>query len=252
MDKIGLIPSRYKSSRFPGKPLELIKGIPMFVHVYHRAKLSKLDKVFVCTDDKRIYNEAKKYNIDALMTSVEHNNGTERCYEASQSLNLKGKDVILDIQGDEPLINPLLIDETLENFDPNENDICFPFLKMEQINDLGSVKIVTNSSNQVIYMSRSDIPNAFRKSVILKKQIGLIAFSGNSLKIFSETKESYLENIEGIELLRTFDIGLKVETFETEFTSNAVDYPKDIEIVNSLMETDTIFPIYRDKIEKIS
>ena len=79
MNKIGLIPSRYKSSRFPGKPLELIKGIPMFVHVYHRAKLSNLDEVYLCTDDKRIYDTAQEFKIDVFMTSQDHKNGTERC-----------------------------------------------------------------------------------------------------------------------------------------------------------------------------
>ena len=252
MNKIGLIPSRYKSSRFPGKPLELIKGIPMFVHVYHRAKLSNLDEVYLCTDDKRIYDTAQEFKIDVFMTSPDHKNGTERCYEASKFLNLKEEDIILDIQGDEPLINPLLINETLENFNPKKNRICFPFLVLEQSNDLGSVKIVVNSSSEVIYMSRSDIPNAFRDSVVYKKQVGLIAFSESSLRKFCETSESLLENIEGVELLRSFDTDLIINTFETSFTSRAVDYPEDIKIVNSLMEVDEIFPMYKDKIEKIS
>lgn len=251
MIKVGLIPSRYASSRFPGKPLQEIQGFPMFVHVYYRSKLSSLDKVFVCTDDERIYKIGKDYKVDILMTSPEHKNGTERCFEASNKLNIKEEDIVLDIQGDEPVINPRLIDDILDNFNPSESDICFPSLKLKEKNDVGSVKVVTNTTNRVLYMSRADIPHPFRENFNLKKQIGLIAFTGKSLKIFNQTPCSTLENVEGVELLRAFDSNLKITTFETRYKSKAVDYLEDVEFVDSLMERDTFFPLYKDQLKKL-
>ncbi len=251
MKTIGLIPSRFASSRFPGKALHDIQGFPMFVHVYYRAKMSSLDQVFVCTDDERIYKIGKNYKVDILMTSTEHNTGIDRCFEASNKLKMKDKDIILDIQGDEPLTNPQLLDDILDNFNPNTSDICFPFLEHKEKNDFGIVKIVTNPSNRVLFMSRADIPHPYRENFNLKRQIGLIAFTGKSLKIFNETPVSTLENVEGVEILRAFDSNLKISTFETKYNSRAVDYPEDAEFVNAVMETDPIFPLYKDQLKEL-
>jgi len=246
MKRIGLIPSRYKSTRFEGKPLSLIEDIPMFCHVYYRSRLSSLDSVYICTDDSRIYDIAKKKDINVLMTSESHQNGTERCHEAIDILKLDEDDVVVDIQGDEPLIDPILIDDVITNFIKFDADVLFPYLSKVKKNDIGSVKVLTNSNNNVLYMSRSDIPNPFRNQVPLKKQVGLIAFTVKSLKEFCNTKLSELENIEGIELLRVFETNLKMKTFETNFDSKSVDYPEDLEIVRELFKKDIYISRYKD------
>ena len=117
MKFVGLIPSRYGSSRLPGKPLIEFNGLPTFAHTYFRSSMSKLDELYLCTDDKRIYNKANELGIKTLMTSIKHKNGTERCYEASTILKLESNDVIVDIQGDEPLIKPESINKLIKNFD---------------------------------------------------------------------------------------------------------------------------------------
>ena len=132
MKLIGLIPARYKSTRFPGKPLELIEGLPMFAHVYFRSKLANLDEVYICTDSNEILNKAKELNIPAILTSKNHKNGTDRCAEAVKKLSVNNSNLIINIQGDEPLISPLLINRLIKNFNVNKMDILFPYLEVRK------------------------------------------------------------------------------------------------------------------------
>ena len=244
MKLIGLIPARYKSTRFPGKPLELIEGLPMFAHVYFRSKLANLDEVYICTDSNEILNKAKELNIPAILTSKNHKNGTDRCAEAVKKLSVNNSNLIINIQGDEPLISPLLINRLIKNFNVNKMDILFPYLEVRKKNSLGHVKIVDNEDSQVLYMSRSDIPNNFRKNKLLKTQVGVTIFSKKSLDIFAKTKSSN-ENIEGIELLRVFETNLKMFCFKTSISSKSVDYPKDLAYVRRLIKTDRYLKRYK-------
>ena len=244
MKLIGLIPARYKSTRFPGKPLELIEGLPMFAHVYFRSKLANLDEVYICTDSNEILNKAKELNIPAILTSKNHKNGTDRCAEAVKKLSVNNSNLIINIQGDEPLISPLLINRLIKNFNVNKMDILFPYLEVRKKNSLGHVKIVDNEDSQVLYMSRSDIPNNFRKNKLLKTQVGVTIFSKKSLDIFAKIKSSN-ENIEGIELLRVFETNLKMFCFKTSINSKSVDYPKDLAYVKRLIKTDPYLKRYK-------
>ena len=244
MKLIGLIPARYKSTRFPGKPLELIEGLPMFAHVYFRSKLANLDEVYICTDSNEILNKAKELNIPAILTSKNHKNGTDRCAEAVKKLSVNNSNLIINIQGDEPLISPLLINRLIKNFNVNKMDILFPYLEVRKKNSLGHVKIVDNEDSRVLYMSRSDIPNNFRKNKLLKTQVGVTIFSKKSLDVFAKTKSSN-ENIEGIELLRVFETNLKMFCFITSINSKSVDYPKDLAYVKKLIKTDPYLKRYK-------
>jgi len=129
---ISLIPARYESSRFPGKPLELIEGLPMFAHVYFRSKLANLDESYICTDSYEILNKAKELKIPAILTSKNHKNGTDRCAEAAQKLSLNSSNLIINLQGDEPLISPMLINRLIKNFNLKKMDILFPYLEIQK------------------------------------------------------------------------------------------------------------------------
>ena len=244
MKTIGLIPARYKSTRFPGKPLELIEGLPMFAHVYFRSRLANLDESYICTDSYEILNKAKELKIPAILTSKNHKNGTDRCGEAVKKLSLNNSNLIINIQGDEPLISPLLINRLIKNFNLKKMDILFPYLEIRKKNSLGYVKVASNKDNQVLYMSRSDIPNNFRKNTLLKTQVGVTIFSKKALDIF-EKNRSQNENIEGVELLRVFETNLKMFCFKTTIKSKSVDYPEDLTYVKREIKRDIYFNRYK-------
>ena len=167
---LGLIPVRLNSSRLNQKPLLLIKKIPLIIHTYRRAKMSKiLDELLICCDDKKIANISKKNKAKFIMTSVHHHNGTERIFEAYLKLKVKAR-LIIDIQGDEPLISPHHIDEVAKfHFKNLDADIILPVLKIKNINNTNIVKIVTDKKNNVLYLSRAGIPYEFKsKSKYLK------------------------------------------------------------------------------------
>jgi 3-deoxy-manno-octulosonate cytidylyltransferase (CMP-KDO synthetase) len=162
---IGLIPVRLKSQRLFQKPLLKLSDYPLFVHVYKRAKLSTLlDDVIVCCDDEKIFKVAKNYNVKCILTSKKHRNGTERIYEGYLK-NRKKYDFIIDIQGDEPLLNPRHINQVIKFHIKNSNaDIILPSLKIKSSKDNKSiVKIVKNNKDQVIYLSRSAVPFYYKK-----------------------------------------------------------------------------------------
>ena len=165
---IGLIPARLKSSRLPGKPLIEIQKIPLIVHVYKRAVLSKLlDKVIICADDKLIVDIVKKYNCNYLLTSKKFRNGTERIASVAKNINCK---YVIDIQCDNLFLNPVEIDNLI-NFHLSNNhfDIVVPHGDFKYKKDKSAVKIISNSQNKIISMSRSDIPfNYYKKKIFLK------------------------------------------------------------------------------------
>ena len=228
---IGLIPTRIGSTRLPFKALLPINGMPLIIHTYRRAKLSKkLTDVIICCDDLKILRIAKKYKAKAILTSKNHLNGTERICEAYYKLK-KHYDLIVDIQGDEPLISPFHIDQVINFHIKNfEADIILPTLKVISINNPNLVKVVTNISNEVLYLSRNQIPYEFkRKNKFLKKHLSIISFKPTALKKFSMHKPTYLEKIEDIELLRALEIGLKIKTVSLEGDSFSIDVEEDYE-----------------------
>lgn len=164
MSKIlGLIPTRLNSSRLPQKALLPINNLPLVVHTYKRAKLSKLlSEVYICCDDKKIKSEVEKFGAKVILTSVNHTNGTERINEAYKKLK-KNFDLIVDIQGDEPLISPYHIDEVINCHLINKDyDIILPCLKIKPTNNTNIIRVILNSKNEVMFLSRADIPLSFK------------------------------------------------------------------------------------------
>ncbi len=247
MKVVGLIPSRLNSSRLPQKPLIEIEGIPLVIHTYRRAKLSKkLDDVFICCDDKRIFNIAKKYNAKAILTSSHHKNGTERICEAYLK-SKKKYDLIIDIQGDEPLISPYHIDRLIEYHKKNKLiDIVLPHLLVKNLNNPNIIKIVTDKKNNVLYLSRAQIPFEFKSNIkFIKKHLSIISFLPKALLNFSKSKKTNLEKIEDVELLRALEIGLKIKTLKMNGDSFSVDVFEDLKKAKLKMKDDKIFKIYR-------
>ena len=198
INSVGLIPVRLNSSRLFRKALLEIDGMPMVIHTYKRALLSKkLNEVYICTDSKKIIDIAKKFKCKFIKTGL-NATGTDRISEASQKIKTK-YDFYIDIQGDEPLVNPRHIDKVIEWHSKNNNfDIVVPSLKSKDIDTPHVVKIV-KSKNKVLYFSRSLVPYPFKKNnKYYLKHLSVISFKLNSLKKFKSLPISSLEKIEGI------------------------------------------------------
>ena len=164
MKVLGLIPTRLGSTRLPSKPLLEINGIPLVIHTYKRAKLSKkFDDLIICCDDKKILDVAKKFKAKCVLTSKHHNNGTERITEALLKQKIS-YDLVVDIQGDEPLISPEHIDKVIEFHKKNlSTDIILPTLKIKLADNQNLIKVVTDNKKNVLYLSRAKIPLEFKK-----------------------------------------------------------------------------------------
>jgi len=245
MKVYGLIPARMESSRLPNKPLLDICGIPMVIHVAKRALLCKsLDIVAVCTDSLNIIEECVRHNVNCILTKSEHTNGTERIAEAIDSLNISDSDIVIDIQGDEPLISPNTLERLIVNFKKNEFDIMLPYIETNDTNNNNIVKIST-TGNKILYMSRQDIPLSFSNKRALKKHLSVIAFHKKSLKKYSSLGRSNLEKTESIELLRAIENNLKLGTFKEDHESISVDVIEDYRKVQRCMEGDEFYKKYK-------
>jgi 3-deoxy-manno-octulosonate cytidylyltransferase (CMP-KDO synthetase) len=237
----GIIPARYASSRFPGKPLVTIGGKPMIQRVYEQASKS-LDTVFVATDDSRIYDAVSDFGGKAIMTSSEHQSGTDRCAEAVDILTKeKGikADVVINIQGDEPFIRPEQIDLLVSCFTDNSVGIATLVRKVEPGEDLANPnhpKVIIDLSGNAIYFSRTAIPYIrdaeMSKWTLLHlyyKHIGLYAYRTDILKRITLLTMSSLEIAESLEQNRWLENGYKVRTAVTEWESICIDTPGDLE-----------------------
>lgn len=232
------------SARLPGKPLLDICGLPMIVHVALRSrKATMLDDVFVCTDSRDIAVVCSTYDIPVVLTSDHHLNGTERIAEASQIIGLNGSDVVIDVQGDEALVNPEAIDRVIQFYSANQYDVVVPYDDISYGNDVNRVKIV-ESGGRILYMSRSAIPHGFNAASPYKKHLSTVAFSIAALQKFAQSPQSILEMIEGVELLRALELNLSVGTFHEEVGTLAVDTQSDLEKVVRMMRSDPYFGSY--------
>ena len=237
-----VIPARYASMRFPGKALAEIDGRPMIQHVYERTSLSKLvNRVIVATDDPRIADAINTFNGEAIMTSTTHETGTDRLAEVAAGLD---SDIIVNVQGDEPLIDPAMIDQALQPF-MEEPDLLMGTLKtrIKCLHDFLSpnvVKVVTNNRGDALYFSRSPLPFFRDKWKDLKdesfcsgkllcyKHVGLYVFRRDFLLAFAAMPPTFLEISEKLEQLRALENGVKIRVIETEFESIGVDTPDDL------------------------
>lgn len=244
---VGLIPTRIGSSRLPSKPLLEIEKIPLIIHTYQRARLAKsLNDVFICCDDKKIMDIAKKFGAKCILTSKKHRNGTERINEAKKIIKKK-YDLIVDIQGDEPLINPKHIDSVVKFHNENKNiDIILPHLKIKYGNNTNVVKVITDIKDNVIFLSRSKLPLEFKKlNKFYKKHLSIISFKPSALQKFNQFKKTPLEKVEDIELLRAIEIGLKIKTVQLSGDSFSIDVLSDYQLAKKKFKEDKVIKRYK-------
>ena len=197
---VGLIPTRFNSRRLPGKSLKMIGDLPLIIHTYRRTKMAKsLDDVFICCDTKEVYQVAKKYNAKVILTSTKHKQGGDRIFEAYKKLKNKF-DQVVDIQGDEPLIDPFNINQVVKHHRKNKNfDIILPNLPTKFTTDPHIVRIIFNKKREVLYLTRSNTPYHFISTTDkIYKHLSVISFKPSALKSFADCKKSKLEQLEDI------------------------------------------------------
>ncbi|MCG9126523.1 3-deoxy-manno-octulosonate cytidylyltransferase [Candidatus Poribacteria bacterium] len=244
MKSIGIIPARFASSRFEGKPLADIFGKPMIQHVYEGACQSKLlNQVIIATDDERIYNAVQDFNANVVMTS-ECSTGTERVAVVAKNLNC---DIVLNIQGDEPLLEPEHIDLLLQPFITTPSiQVCTLKEKINSIEDYldpNVVKVVTNLNGNALYFSRSSLPciqdknhNVIDKYNHLFRHIGLYAYRREQLLEFISWESTPNEKTEGLEQLRFLEHEVNIHVVETDKPLIGVDVPTDLDRVKHILE----------------
>ncbi len=235
-----VIPARYSSTRFPGKPLAKINNKPMVVAVYEQALKSKFaSKVVIATDDKRILKCAEEYNAEAVITSTDIKSGTDRVFQVAKNYDFN---IIVNLQGDEPLIDPKVIDKAIETLKKDENaDISTPVKQLENIEDIDNgniVKVVFNKENFALYFSRLPIP--FNRdnvqNISYYKHIGLYCYKKEALEKFVNFPQSTLEISENLEQLRALENGLNIKIFITDYESFGIDTPSDLEKIKTLIQ----------------
>lgn len=237
MNIIGVIPARYASTRFPGKPLININGKSMIQRVYEQARKAKLlSELVIATDDKRIFDHVKSFSGNVIMTGTHHQNGTERCAEAL-TLNEGAFDGIINIQGDEPFIQPQQIDLVAGCLIEENTEIATLVKSIDNLDEYQKasvVKVIVDKNFKALYFSRSPVPyvrpgvkeNAI-KHHILFKHIGIYGFKTNILQEIVRLPKSNLEEMESLEQLRWLENGYKIFVKETGFKSIAIDTPED-------------------------
>lgn len=238
MKVVAIIPSRYGSSRFPGKPLALIAGKPMIQWVYENvSKAAFLDAVYVATDDQRIFDCVEEFGGRALMTSDKHTCGTDRLAECADILELEEEDIVLNIQGDEPLINPQMVADLYSNFD--DADVYMGTLKKlikddDELDNPNVVKVINDVNDYAIYFSRYCIPfERDGKKANHYKHVGAYGYKTWFLKKYSKMQKTSLEISESLEQLRVIENGMKIKVKETEYQTIGVDTPEQIALVEN-------------------
>jgi 3-deoxy-manno-octulosonate cytidylyltransferase (CMP-KDO synthetase) len=236
----GIIPARFSSTRFPGKPLVEINGKPMIWHVFTRAcRCTDLDLVVVATDDPRIESVAKKLNIQVVMTRNDHISGTDRVLEAAIKLNIPEQSVVVNIQGDEPALHPDMISDLVRPF--SDSDIQVTTLAraidLPSAQSPDTVKVVLDRNNDALYFSRVPIPySRDSEKKLFYAHIGLYAFRLDALKTFVALPPGRLETIEKLEQLRLLENHIPIRVKITSRVSYGVNRPEDIEKVSRLLE----------------
>lgn len=240
MKVIAVIPARYGATRFPGKVIKLLKGKPIIQWVIEGAQKSRLiQKIYVATDDERIAQVCRALNVEVLMTDVNCPTGTDRIFEATKNLNF---DVVLNIQGDEPLIDQNYIDPLIHAFLYNQNidmaTLAHP-LSVEDLDNKNAVKVITNMFGEAIYFSRFAIPYSREKDLIPRaalKHIGLYGYRKSFLQKFCAAEQALIEKYESLEQLRALYLGAKIKVLEVEKPTYGVDTPEDLQKLEALLK----------------
>lgn len=237
MKILGIIPARYASTRFPGKPLVDIGGKTMIQRVYEQASKAKLDKVVVATDDDRIVEDIKRFGGDFVRTGTHHQSGTDRCAEVAEKLT--GYDVVINIQGDEPFIDPLQISLLSSCFEDKTVQLATLIKEINNEEELFNVnipKVIINSKQEAIYFSRHPIPylrnvpqEDWIKNFQFHKHIGIYGYTIETLLAITKFKSSSLERAESLEQLRWLENGYQIKTKISHLETIAIDTPEDLD-----------------------
>jgi 3-deoxy-manno-octulosonate cytidylyltransferase (CMP-KDO synthetase) len=246
MDVIGVIPARYSSVRFEGKVLADILGKPMIQHVWERAgQALTLDDLLIACDDERVADVARGFGAKIVMTAKGHVSGTDRICEVINPIDVK---IVINIQGDEPLIHPTMIDNVSRALlDDNSISMATVIKRIESqdiLNEPHMVKVVKDKNNFALYFSRAQIPfhaqDSEIKSPVYYKHIGLYGYTKDFLFIYKNLPASDLEKTERLEQLRVLEEGFRIKAIETKFDTIGVDTPEDLEKVREYLERNVI------------
>lgn len=244
MKILGIIPARYASTRFPGKPLVNIDGKSMIQRVYEQAKKAKgLAEVIVATDDERIAREVESFGGNFVLTSDQHQSGTDRCTEVIDAL--PEFDAIINIQGDEPYIDPVQIELLISCFQDQDVQLCTLIKEIhteEELFNNNIPKVLINTKQQAIYFSRQTIPflrgvehEQWLKKHQYYKHIGIYGYTATALRQITALPPSSLEKAESLEQLRWLENGYSIQTRTTEIETIAIDTPEDLNKINALL-----------------
>jgi len=254
---LGVIPARYASTRFPGKPLAPLGDRTLLEEVWMRCRAARrLDRLVVATDDGRIADVARGFGAEVCMTSTEHPSGTDRVAEVVTGID-RGYDVVVNVQGDEPLITPSSIDRLVGAFErtptPQMATLSEPIESVDELFDPNVVKVVTAADGRALYFSRSPLPYFrgdgtplradFREALArrgeapagYRKHQGIYAYDRDALLTLTRLAPSFLERSEGLEQLRALEAGFVIRVLESDFRSRGVDTPADLEKVVELL-----------------
>ena len=246
---LGVIPARMASSRFPGKPLKNILGIPMLAHCYERALLSQTcDKLVIATPDEEIVSWAKTYNIPAILTGHHHQRATERAQETLDILSKEGEtyDFILLLQGDEPQIFPDDIKNLSAAFSGNELEIVnlvYP-IDGDDLENLNVVKAIMTNKSKISFFTRAYVPYKSDKAM---RQLGMIGFTIAALNHYSKLQPTPLEELESIDMMRLLENNYEINAVISSSPILGVDNPEDIAKVEIMMNQDFLLNTYQEK-----
>jgi 3-deoxy-manno-octulosonate cytidylyltransferase (CMP-KDO synthetase) len=240
MSVVGVIPARYQSSRFPGKPLIDIHGKPMIQHVYERAgQAHKLDRLLIATDDRRILEAARSFGGECLLTRDDHASGTDRVAEVCELLDLPDSDIIINIQGDEPLLLPEMIEQLIEVLHAFPEccmaTLAFPSSNRQEYFNPNVVKIVADRNGKALYFSRSPLPyfrdDPATTQLNFLKHLGFYAYRLGFLRVFTKLPQGILETTEKLEQLRALEHGYPIFAALTTTDTLGVDTPEDLKML---------------------
>lgn len=254
MNIIGMLPARMGSTRFPGKPMARINGIPMIGHVYYRCKMCpELTEVYVATCDREIFDYIESIGGKAVMTADTHERCSDRCAEGMLTIEKQtgiSTDILAMIQGDEPMVYPEMISEALQPMldDPGIQitNLLGEITSQAEFEDPNQVKVVVDLSGNALYFSREPIPSRkkFSGSIPMYKQVPIIPFRRDFLIEYNRMEQTPLEIIESVDMMRIVENGLKIRMVKTKFTTHAVDTVDDLSHVEELMADDRLVKLY--------
>jgi len=256
MKVVGIIPARLGATRFPGKPMATLHGMPMVGHCYHRTRLaSGINATYVATCDDEIADYINGIGGSVIMTSTSHTRATTRTAEALEIIESERNekiDIVVMVQGDEPLIQPDTIAETLRHFDDPKVEIVNIMSRLhsyEYFADKNNVKVVVNNKNDALYFSRETIPSPWqdKESIPMFMQTGIIAFRRDVLMHFNSMEETLLEKIESVDMNRVLETGGSIRMVPTDTMTIGVDTPEELEYAEALLKDDKTMSEYLTK-----